>query len=109
MARRGALGQQRGGLVDPLRIDVGEPDEPAPAREMPRRRPADARPAAGDENRLSCHPPAPYTDVSAKRCEAGPKVKRQARGWQTAAARDCNAALSPCPRCPPAVSPPPQD
>src|SRR3546814_18740493 len=47
MARRRPLGQQRGGFVDPLRVDVGESDEPAMTREVPRRRAPAARSAAG--------------------------------------------------------------
>src|SRR3546814_11364430 len=56
MARRGPVGQKSGGFVDPLRVDVGESDEPAMTREMPGRRAPDDRSAAGDEDRLSCHP-----------------------------------------------------
>ena len=59
MARGCTLGQQRGGFVDPLSVDVGEANEPALRREVARCRAADARPAAGNENRLPCHPLSP--------------------------------------------------
>jgi len=64
VARRGAVGKQRGGFVDALLVDVGDPDEPALCCEILRGGAADARSAAGDEYRLPCHPVLPDMFVS---------------------------------------------
>ena len=81
--RRGAVGKHCRGFVDPLRVDIGDADEPALARKMTCDSAADARTAPGDENRFPRHPLPPYIRVSCTRCEAGLSVKRQS--WLGAA------------------------